>query len=171
MKELLAKYVAYNLWANGIFTDLILKLPDGDVYKEMPSSFKTIQETVFHICFAENIWMQRLLLAERIIPLNEDLKNDTLPLCKELINQSTQLQKWVSGKNELALTHVFEYKNLKGEFFKQPVNEVLLHVCNHGSYHRGQLVNMLRQMGHEKIPQTDFSFWSRSKRDWFLSSA
>ena len=77
MKELLTKYVAYNLWANRIFTDLILKLPAGDVFKEVPSSFKTIQETIFHMCFAENIWMQRLMLAERIIPLNEDLKKDT----------------------------------------------------------------------------------------------
>ena len=164
MKELLAKYVAYNLWANGIFADLILKLPAGDVFKELPSSFKTIQETVFHMCFAESIWRQRLMLAERIIPLNEALKSDTTALCKELISQSNQLHQWVSGKNELALTHVFEYKNLKGEFFKQPVNEVLLHVCNHGTYHRGQLVNMLRQLGFDKIPQTDFSFWSRTKK-------
>ena len=164
MKELLTKYVAYNLWANRIFTDLILKLPAGDVFKEVPSSFKTIQETIFHMCFAENIWMQRLMLAERIIPLNEDLKKDTTALCKELINQSTHLQKWVSGKNELALAHVFEYKNLKSEFFKQPVCDVLLHICNHGSYHRGQIVNMLRQLGYDKIPQTDFSFWARTKR-------
>lgn len=165
MKELLSKYVAYNLWANGILADLILKLPTGNVFKEMPSSFKTIQETIFHMCSAEYIWRQRMMLAERIIPLNEDLKNDTPALCKELINQSNQLNKWVSGKNELALTHVFQYKNSQGEFFKQPVNEVLLHVCNHATYHRGQLVNMLRQLGFEKIPQTDFSFWSRSKKN------
>ena len=164
MKELLTKYVAYNLWANEIFTALILKLPAGDVFKEVPSSFKTIQETIFHMCFAEYIWRQRMLLAERIIPLNEDLKKDTTALCKELINQSNQLHKWVSGKNELALTHVFEYRNLKGEFFKQPVNEVLLHVCNHGTYHRGQLVNMFRQLGFEKIPQTDFSYWTRLRK-------
>ena len=164
MKELLAKYVAYNLWANGNFADLILKLPAGDVFKELPSSFKTIQETIFHMCLAESIWRQRLMLAERIIPLNEELRSYTPALCKELINQSNQLHKWVSAKNELALTHVFEYKNLKGEFFKQPVNEVLLHVCNHGTYHRGQLVNMLRQLGFDKIPQTDFSFWSRTKK-------
>jgi uncharacterized damage-inducible protein DinB len=42
------------------------------------------------------------------------------------------------------------------------VVDVFLHVLNHGTYHRGQLVNMLRQLGIEKIPQTDFIVWSRS---------
>jgi uncharacterized damage-inducible protein DinB len=40
---------------------------------------------------------------------------------------------------------------------------MMLHVFNHGTYHRGQLVNMLRQLGIEKIPPTDFSVWSKKK--------
>jgi len=47
--------------------------------------------------------------------------------------------------------------------YKQPVCQMILHVFNHGTYHRGQLVNMLRQLGIEKIPQTDFIVWSRKK--------
>jgi len=52
---------------------------------------------------------------------------------------------------------------LKGEHFKQPIYKMLLHVFNHGTYHRGQIVNMLRQLGIEKIPQTDFIVWSRKR--------
>ncbi|MGZ3851281.1 MAG: DinB family protein [Flavisolibacter sp.] len=40
---------------------------------------------------------------------------------------------------------------------------MLLHAFNHGTYHRGQLVNMLRQLGVDKIPGTDFIAWSRRK--------
>jgi uncharacterized damage-inducible protein DinB len=40
---------------------------------------------------------------------------------------------------------------------------MLLHVFNHGTYHRGQLVTMLRQLGIENIPATDFIVWSREK--------
>jgi uncharacterized damage-inducible protein DinB len=43
------------------------------------------------------------------------------------------------------------------------VYQILLHLANHNTYHRGQLVNMLRQLGVEKIPQTDFVVWSRKK--------
>ena len=41
---------------------------------------------------------------------------------------------------------------------------MLHHVFNHGTYHRGQLINMLRQLGVEKLPQTDFSVWTRSQK-------
>ena len=48
--------------------------------------------------------------------------------------------------------------------FKQPTWQMLLHVFNHGTYHRGQLVNMLRQLGVSRIPATDFALWSRGKK-------
>jgi uncharacterized damage-inducible protein DinB len=70
---------------------------------------------------------------------------------------------WVSSVTEMGLEHVFSYYNTKREMFKQPVFQVLLQVMNHGSYHRGQLVNMLRQLGQQKIPQTDFIAWARKK--------
>jgi uncharacterized damage-inducible protein DinB len=63
----------------------------------------------------------------------------------------------------MALDHVFQYYNTKRELFKDPTWQMLLQVFNHGSYHRGQLVNMLRQLGVEKIPQTDFIVWGRKK--------
>jgi len=40
---------------------------------------------------------------------------------------------------------------------------MLTHVFNHGTYHRGQLITMARQLGVEKLQQTDFIIWSRKK--------
>ncbi|MGB3005447.1 MAG: DinB family protein [Chitinophagaceae bacterium] len=39
-----------------------------------------------------------------------------------------------------------------------------MHVFNHAAYHRGQLINMLRQLGVKKLPATDFIIWSRNKK-------
>ncbi|MCW3088046.1 MAG: hypothetical protein JWQ78_1432, partial [Sediminibacterium sp.] len=41
------------------------------------------------------------------------------------------------------------------------VKEILLHLFNHGTYHRGQLVTLLRQVGVEEIPRTDYIEFSR----------
>jgi uncharacterized damage-inducible protein DinB len=41
---------------------------------------------------------------------------------------------------------------------------MLLHVFNHSNFHRGQLVTILRQLGEEKIPQTDYIHYSRSRK-------
>ena len=53
------------------------------------------------------------------------------------------------------------YKSLKGIPFSQPLYQLLLHVFNHATYHRGQLVTILRQLDVQNIPQTDFIAWSR----------
>ena len=85
-------------------------------------------------------------------------------LSNGLLSQSKQYEDWVNNASELSLEHVFQYQNSKRESFKQPVYQVLLHVFNHSTYHRGQLVTMLRNLGVEKIPQTDFIVWSRMKK-------
>jgi uncharacterized damage-inducible protein DinB len=61
------------------------------------------------------------------------------------------------------LDHVFQYQNKKGEQFKQPLYQMLIHLFNHGTYHRGQIVTILHQLGIKKIPQMDFIVWSRKK--------
>jgi uncharacterized damage-inducible protein DinB len=57
-----------------------------------------------------------------------------------------------------------QYSDFDKAQFKQPTWQMLLHVFNHGTYHRGQLVNMLRQLGVSRIPATDFALWSRGKK-------
>jgi uncharacterized damage-inducible protein DinB len=80
------------------------------------------------------------------------------------LQQNRQWTVWISNSQEHMFQHEFIYLNLKKEQFKQPVYQVLVHVFNHGTYHRGQLVTMLRQLGIEKIPQTDYIVWSRKNR-------
>ena len=64
---------------------------------------------------------------------------------------------------EAALQHEFIYKNTKKDQFKQPVYEMLLHLFNHQTYHRGQLITMLRQSGETNIPNTDLISFLRKK--------
>ncbi|HMX78573.1 MAG TPA: DinB family protein, partial [Chitinophagaceae bacterium] len=65
--------------------------------------------------------------------------------------------------SDISLEHTIQYYNTKKENFKQPVWQIVLHVVNHSTYHRGQLINMLRQVGVEKLPHTDFIYWTRKK--------
>jgi uncharacterized damage-inducible protein DinB len=82
---------------------------------------------------------------------------------QSLLQQNTIWHEWLQNATERMLQHVFHYQNTKREQFKQPVYQMLLHMFNHGTYHRGQLINMLRQLGEEKLPATDFIVWSRSR--------
>jgi uncharacterized damage-inducible protein DinB len=163
MKELLKLYASYNVWANQKLTELILSLSPEKHEEEINSSFSSLLKTVLHIWDAESMWWQRLKLQERILRPSEEFKGNMQEAIYSLLQQSRQWEEWVNSASDLSLDHVFQYQNTKREVFKQPVYQVLLHIFNHGTYHRGQLVTMLRQLGQTKIPQTDFVVWSRKK--------
>jgi uncharacterized damage-inducible protein DinB len=111
----------------------------------------------------ENVWFQRLKLVENPTPPGWFIGNFD-ELSKKLQELSKQWNDWVKEASNEAISHVFAYYSLKKEYFKQPVYEVLLHLFNHQAYHRGQLVTMLRQLGVDKIPQTDFIVFTRQPR-------
>jgi uncharacterized damage-inducible protein DinB len=163
MKELLKQLAAYNVWATQKLTDIILALPSEKQEAEINSSFNSLKKTLLHMWNAESIWWQRMKLQERITVPFDEFRGDTSELVSNMISQSRLWEEWVNAASDHTFDHVFQYSNVKREQFKQPIFQMLLHVFNHGTYHRGQLVTMLRQSGVEKIPATDFVVWSRKK--------
>ncbi|MBO9682525.1 MAG: DinB family protein [Flavisolibacter sp.] len=163
MKEILTQLSAYNVWANQLLLQVINQLPEEKQKQEVPSSFKSLYATLLHMFDAESIWWQRMKLQERVDIPSENFNGDLKELGNRLLHQNRLWQEWIANANTHQLEHVFHYHNLKKEQFKQPVYQMLIHVFNHGTYHRGQLVNILRQLGVEKIPRTDFIDWSRRK--------
>lgn len=112
---------------------------------------------------AESIWWQRLKLQEKTEFPSVSFSGSFSELAALIVQQNKQWVTWINSVNEHGLQHEFIYSNSKKERFKQPVFQMLLHLFNHGTYHRGQIVTMLRQLGVEKIPQTDFLIWARKK--------
>jgi uncharacterized damage-inducible protein DinB len=163
MKEILQQLTAYNIWANALLMEILKRLPGELHQKEIPSSFNSLQKTVLHMWNAESIWWQRVKLQERITGPMESFNGKMEDAIEGLTLQNKQWNEWINKAQEHHLQHVFQYQNFKGKQFKQPIYQMLLHLFNHGTYHRGQIVNMLRQLGVEKIPQTDFIVWSRKK--------
>jgi uncharacterized damage-inducible protein DinB len=163
MKVILTQLSAYNVWANQLLLDAINQLPEEKQKQEVPSSFKTLYTTLFHMYDAESIWWQRMKLQERVSIPSENFSGDLKELSNNVLHQNSQWNEWIANANVHQLEHVFHYQNSKREQFRQPIYQMLIHLFNHGTYHRGQLVNILRQLGEEKIPRTDFIDWSRKK--------
>jgi uncharacterized damage-inducible protein DinB len=163
MKEVLKRFADYNLWANGQLFDCMRNLTDEQLNREIASSFSSIYKTVLHLWLAEEAWWQRLKLVENLQLESQEFTGNFSELEKKFSRQSAEWADWVNNATEAQLSHVFAYQNTKREQFKQPVNEVLMHLFNHGTYHRGQLVTLLRQLGVEKIPQSDYIVYCRKK--------
>ena len=163
MKALIREIAAANTWANKRLADFILSIPEEKQLAEVPSSFSSLYKTLLHMWDAETAWWQRIKMAERL-QLPSDNFNGNMPeLVQGLLDQSTKWEQWLSTATNPQLEHVCQYQNSKREVVKMPVYQIAFHVFNHGTYHRGQLVNILRQLGIDKVPQTDFSVWTRKR--------
>ena len=163
MKLIVHQLTSYNAWANDRILSVINALPNELHTREIESSFNSLLKTVLHMYDAESIWWQRMRLSEKVRRPSDDFSGTMKDASLSLLQQSRQWQEWSNAAQEHMFSHEFIYFNTKKEQFKQPVYEVIMQVCNHNTYHRGQLVTMLRQLGVEKIPQTDFIIYSRKK--------
>ena len=163
MKQLLQQYGAYNVWANKKIIDRISLLPVELVDKETPSSFPSIYKTLLHLWDVESIWLQRLKLAEHIEVPSASFEGNLLEMMTAWSKISQQWDQWITQTNEANLVHVFAYQNSKREQFKQPVYEMIMHLFNHQTYHRGQIITIFHAVGVDKIPATDFIAFCRKK--------
>lgn len=162
MKETLLQYAGFNVWANRRLIDTMLKLEPAQLEQEIVSSFSSIKNTVLHSWSAEHIWLQRLLLTEHPVWMETAFQGSFEEACAGWQQTSSEIQKFVGQQfNDAAFDHVLQYYSLKKQAFKSKVSEVLVHVFNHSTYHRGQLVTILRQAGCTQIPSTDFIVYTR----------
>lgn len=164
MKKVLLSYAKYNHWANKQLIGYLLTLPEDELRRPMVSSFPGVLPTVIHLWNAESIWYQRIRLSEHVEPPGDPEYGNVKEAAGSWLAQSEKWIEWLDRSSAAMLDHVFEYRSSKKELHKQAVWEALLHLFNHQSYHRGQLITLLRQSGMSKIPNTDFLSYSRKKR-------
>jgi uncharacterized damage-inducible protein DinB len=160
MKDLLLNYSRFNLWANQRVCDYLKSLPSEEINREIVSSFSSLKKTVFHIYGAQAIWIQRLN-GNSVVSFPDATAFGESQLLEALIETSKQLIEFTETSSDTFLQSEVDYKNLVGDEFKNTVADILQHVINHSTFHRGQIITMLRQLGHTKLFATDYIAFCR----------
>ena len=155
---------AYNSWANRKLIAVISETGEENSMLEQKSSFNTILKTVLHISDAQEIWLYRLHGESPSGRPGGEFHGNIFDACALLQVSSDKLEQYVAHLDGSALNEVIRYKNIKGDPFESTVFEIISHVVNHGSYHRGQLVTMLRNIGVSDLPATDLIVYYREKQ-------
>ncbi|WP_212002337.1 DinB family protein [Chitinophaga sp. HK235] len=163
MKEILVRFASYNHWANQQLVAVMLNLDAEKTERDLGGSFPSLRKTVCHLWFGESIWYQRLQLTEQPVDPTVAFTGTFEEACQSWLQQSLLLEEWVKQASEVKLNHTFAFTPGTGEQVKLPVHEAVMHVCNHSTFHRGQLVNMLRQLEVTKIPATDYRRYKPKK--------
>jgi uncharacterized damage-inducible protein DinB len=161
-KSILLKMAQYNVWANNQVIDWLLNLTPAQYTSELISSFTTIEKTTVHIAGAEKIWHERWLGLKEPF-LQDNFNGDKQNLFSVWQNASLAIQNYVFKINEEELNNSFSFLRLNGEQLSNSFADSILHVLNHSTYHRGQLVTMLRQVDFKEVSSTDFITFCRLK--------
>ncbi len=162
MKEYFLQMARYNLWADQLICKRIDRLDPIDLDKTIASSFPTIRRTLGHMFDAERIWLNRLNGRSLDHWPSSKIENFTTAY---LLEESGAALSYVESVNEQDLNSLCTYSNRAGVEFSNKVSGVLMHLFNHATYHRGQLISMLRQLGEEELPATDIIAYLRLERE------
>ncbi len=163
MAHSLINHLSYNLWANERMGHLLMAQGDSILYTEQKSSFASIAKTVFHIWDAEVIWLTRIKGIALTDWPSKKFAGGKSEMLKGLINSSTELVQFIKEIDEPFQQEKLVYKNLKGESYENTMDEILFHVINHSTYHRGQIITLLRESGVAQMVSTDLINWFRER--------
>ena len=155
------QHLAYNTWANAKFAAVLSELDDKIYFQDNKSSFHSIAKTVLHIWGAQVIWLNRMHGLSLTAWPAADFQDNKVESLKSLAQSSDDLMQYVSSKNESFLSSTYAYKNMKGDPFEDRYEDTLFHIVNHGTYHRGQIIIMLREAGETTLPATDLIHYLR----------
>lgn len=156
LQPLIDHYAAYDLWANSLFVKRLDREPSEVLDKEVSSSFATLRKTLLHIRDADHAWLCRLTGVEQKWPAEEDVAIGTL------LKHNVLLRDHVAKLDDAKLQKIHAYNDLRGNTHQNPAWQMLMHCFNHGTYHRGQLVTMMRGLGMDEVPHSDLIIYFRS---------
>jgi uncharacterized damage-inducible protein DinB len=147
--EFLALQLEYSRWASERSVQAARALSEEELAKDLGNSQGGVLSTLAHIYQADRIWLSRLKGTPRFT-LSDTAESWTLDsLAGAWAKTADEFREWLPGAGDLRA--VLQYTNLAGQEHRLPVWQVILHVVNHGTYHRGQITTMLRQLGYTPI--------------------
>ena len=160
--EKMRELYEYNGWANRRAMEATSALSTEQFLKPLGSSFSSVRDTLTHICDGEWVWLERFLgTSPAAFPDKERFK-DVHSLRAHWLEQGTKLQKFVNGLTAEDLERQFSYSTFSYGAAQNPLWQSLAHLANHGTYHRGQVTTLLRQLGAQPIA-TDLMHFYRER--------
>ena len=155
----------FNAWANNRIIEACASLTPEQFTRDLASSFRSVRDTLAHIYGAEWLWLERWHgRIPSALPSADDFPNlDSLQ--QRLAKMDRNLVDYVASLSADDLQRVVPYRTTAGVAQAQPVWQMLQHLTNHSTYHRGQVATLLRQLG-SKATSTDLigSYRERATR-------
>jgi uncharacterized damage-inducible protein DinB len=153
----------YHYWARDRLFEAIEPLTSEQFNRDLGSSFKSVRDTTVHTYAAEWAWYSRWQGQPPTTLMTSDAFPDVDAIKRAWAAHEEKMRAFVNALGEEGIARVFEYKLLSGQPGASPFWQMLQHVVNHASYHRGQVTTMLRQLGEKPAKPMDMIAYYRTR--------
>jgi uncharacterized damage-inducible protein DinB len=157
--ELLRFLFQYNAWADRRLLDACGSLTNEQFTRNLGSSFGSVRDTVAHLYGAGYVWNERFQGRSPSSLLSAGAYPDLASICPKLEEMDNYYIEYASKLTQQDLDRVIRYKGFNGDEFSNPLWQSLHQLTNHGSYHRGQIVTMIRQLGVKPVSTDLIGFY------------
>ncbi len=158
--DVLRSHLDYTAWASRRIVDAAALLSAEELTHDFKTADHSILDTLVHVFAADRLWLARLQGEPHRFITEADrslfaLQNDW----------PVVMQRWMAWAAKLTDERAqarAAYTDMKGQHCEQPLWQVILHVVNHGTHHRGQAAGFLRTLGYTP-PALDLNEYYREK--------
>lgn len=155
-------FAAYNAWANTRLYAAALDLSDEDYRRPVGVFFGSLHGTLNHLLAADRIWLKRLTgQGEAPTRVDAILVDDLLALARARLAEDARIEATIAGYDEAALGRTLAYVTTSGAAHEQRVADILAHVFNHQTHHRGQAHSALSILTQREPPSLDLLQFQR----------
>jgi uncharacterized damage-inducible protein DinB len=147
LKELLD----YHYWAQERTFGAVAALSPEQFIRDLGNSFSSVRDTLAHIHFAECVWYSRWQKDPVTIPSAEMFPDlDSVRVASR--NHESRVRTLLERLGQDGINASMEYTSrMDGKHHRSLFWQMFQHVINHGTYHRGQITMMLRQLGAKPV--------------------
>ena len=153
--QILREGIAHNYWARDRQLQACASLSAEQFVRPIGGSFPSVRDTLAHMIGVEWLWLERWRgrSPKSLIPVND------FPALEAIVKQwntvGCDLREYLASLDGEALARPLSYINFQGEEWSYPLWQMIVHLLNHQSYHRGQVATLLC-MASVQPPQVDF---------------
>jgi uncharacterized damage-inducible protein DinB len=164
MKKHFATMAKYNEWANVRLFRTAGTLEEALYRREVGAYFRSLHGTLNHLLVADRIWMRRLTgTGQQPEKLNTILFEDLPSLHAARVEEDSRIVAFVQSLDEPAFEEVWDYRTLNGTPQRQQRGEILAHMFNHETHHRGQAHAILTILGITEPEPLDLLIMQREQ--------
>jgi uncharacterized damage-inducible protein DinB len=162
-KDALKRLLDYTVWANHRVVRAAVVLSPEDFRKDMGSSHGGVRGTLTHMLSAEWMWLERFKGVSPERPIDESEFPDLISLRDRWTAIEEHRAAWFESLSEDAVSKRIRHTTAKGVEHEAPLWQLVQHVANHATYHRAQVITLLRVLGVTPV-STDLLVWDRERQ-------